>query len=1214
MYSFLQTGRGAGGFLKLILAILGFASIAHASNFTEVVGTVIDPNGIPYSNGSIQATLIISGSPRFADTGFPYVPPTTPTALDAAGHFEMNLADVTKLIPTGGLWTFHVCSGAGSIPPGGGTGPVCFDTPGILISGDEQDITSILHQLAPPLTGGPSVNASIVQVNGLSLPIADFNGISPAPPANGRLIQFNSSGSLVSAALVGDGTVNCLSGQGTYIACGGGGGSGVASINGATGALSFPNVTCTGTTCALSNPVVLPLATARLTSPGTTVAAIGVDFSSTCCAQGVPAMWANAPNAANYGWQPIPYIVVNGITPANVNAQNFTGPSAAIPPAVPTNGINVTWTRTAATGAALSQQQISAAIIGDGVATHCLVGTGTFAACPSGTGQVGSGNTGFFAFYPTQGTAIVGSNVLSDINGEISSVEPITTPEIILAPANARITTNGTSVSSVPSTVSGAFGFLNGVPAISTGPNQPFTAIGTGGGGGIGGSGTAGTVALFTAATTLGNSSLTDNGTTVATTEAFATPTLTLSSTAPLISAPSTLSSLSLSTIPSFSAPTTGSFPLPAISFNGSSITLNTVNFSNTAPAAPTNGKNVSWQRNLSTGEVSAALIGDGSTNCLSGQGTYIACGSSGGGSGTVGTGVVNQFAIYNGTNSIVGSPQLTSNGTNVVATTAVAVPQLNLPSATLPATTPSTNVLTANTSGNLFFSSNGGVFVPIRSISINAAQLGGNTVAGAANFNNTIPTAPTNGRNITWNVSGVSTSAALVGDGSLNCLSGQGSYVTCGGGAGGIGGSGSAGFIPVFATGTTLANSPVSASANTVIFGSPSPLAPAGAGTLIAGVNVNVNGSTPSCAGAIAIPLNPNANLGCVGERILYNAASASSTGANAGLIVQSNGSSGAAGLLGMGIVGTESSTSSLTEMRGGYFESLIVGAGTVTTNRGLFSVALNDNGTTTGLNEAVVAQSGGLAGGANTNDFTMHCLAPLGPATLTTHACMKIEPQGTGVELQTGAHTFASLPLCSTAYEGSMAAITDGSASSGTVAGGGSNHVLIYCNGTNWTAAAGGGGGGGGTSLLSCTIATSLSLTPSTFQNVCSITYPASASNRFLHCNLPWQIAPGSSTDVSLSFNLSNTAVGGNSAFTATVWEDNSVPTTTTLLLATGSTGQSILSSPPLGGASFPRGFLLDGQMVPNAAGGTINIQVDPTGTTPITNMSAGGYCTLQ
>ena len=52
----------------------------------------------------------------------------------------------------------------------------------------------------------------------------------------------------------------------------------------------------------------------------------------------------------------------------------------------------------------------------------------------------------------------------------------------------------------------------------------------------------------------------------------------------------------------------------------------------------------------------------------------------------------------------------------------------------------------------------------------------------------------------------------------------------------------------------------------------------------------------------------------------------------------------------------------------------------------------------------------------------------------------------------------TFATLTACSSAGEGAISPVSDSSTATwgATVTGGGANHVLAYCNGTNWTVAA--------------------------------------------------------------------------------------------------------------------------------------------------------------
>jgi hypothetical protein len=55
-------------------------------------------------------------------------------------------------------------------------------------------------------------------------------------------------------------------------------------------------------------------------------------------------------------------------------------------------------------------------------------------------------------------------------------------------------------------------------------------------------------------------------------------------------------------------------------------------------------------------------------------------------------------------------------------------------------------------------------------------------------------------------------------------------------------------------------------------------------------------------------------------------------------------------------------------------------------------------------------------------------------------------------------GPVTFSSLPVCSSTTEGSRGAVSDSTTNTwgSTVTGGGANHILAYCDGTNWTVAA--------------------------------------------------------------------------------------------------------------------------------------------------------------
>jgi hypothetical protein len=237
---------------KFVLLML-LAAPAWAQ-FTTVTGTVTDPNGLPYANGTISATLVISGSPTLG--GFPYTPPTQPTGLSTAGSFTMRLADNTQLSPGGSTWTFTVSCAAGCVPVAGGKGPITFTVTGITISGASQSITATLTAAALALSSSSGGGSGISSFTVATL---------PAAPATGTLAQVT-DGAGAGDCTVGGGTILTLcrwngvawvaftgpaSGQVTF---GGntytGFGSGVNSfpphISGITAAGNYPPVPATG--------------------------------------------------------------------------------------------------------------------------------------------------------------------------------------------------------------------------------------------------------------------------------------------------------------------------------------------------------------------------------------------------------------------------------------------------------------------------------------------------------------------------------------------------------------------------------------------------------------------------------------------------------------------------------------------------------------------------------------------------------------------------------------------------------------------------------------------------------------------------------------------------------------------------------------------------------------------------------------------------------
>lgn len=134
-------------FRRLLLALFALAGSA-AAQFTVVTGTVTDPNGLAYANGTIVSTLVTSASPTLS--GLPYSPPSGATQLDGSGKFTIRLGDNSVLLPASTQWTFLICSSAGTVNPAIGKGPVCFTVPALTISGSSQSITSNIAAVPPP--------------------------------------------------------------------------------------------------------------------------------------------------------------------------------------------------------------------------------------------------------------------------------------------------------------------------------------------------------------------------------------------------------------------------------------------------------------------------------------------------------------------------------------------------------------------------------------------------------------------------------------------------------------------------------------------------------------------------------------------------------------------------------------------------------------------------------------------------------------------------------------------------------------------------------------------------------------------------------------------------------------------------------------------------------------------------------------------------------
>lgn len=416
---------------------------------------------------------------------------------------------------------------------------------------------------SPTGTNGNWYPISVVQVNGVvpTVALANFNSTTPTAPANGRNVIWNRNNSgAYSAALVGDGTTNCLNGQGLYVACGAGGGGSGTVASGALGHLAWYSTA--GTTVSSNANLDDGQTTPATITSQETIAAPGINVTGsggiamTGAGGSLPAPVAssggigigpgNVPEYYSNGgpWTAIGSGGGGGGTTVSVNGSS-QGSALNL-----TNGSVITWT--GATGTA------TPTITGTGSLTDCLLGTGAFGACPSGggTGIVNSGTAGQFAWYSTTGAAVSGSTALTSNGTVITSTEPIsmatTTPVDFQFP-------NFSATAPTP---------VSGLPQLSV----------------YGSGGTAGAGFYVSSGSTSGGSN---------TFQRLAT------------------------------APTV----------NSTQMTTQSVSFSGTAPNTctatnfPTNGRCiVFYTAGPNTGTIGAALVGDGSANCLSGTGTYVTC------------------------------------------------------------------------------------------------------------------------------------------------------------------------------------------------------------------------------------------------------------------------------------------------------------------------------------------------------------------------------------------------------------------------------------------------------------------------------------------------------------------------------------------------------------------------------------------------------------
>lgn len=206
-----KSGTAAIYSTLVTFAILCFFAVpsARAQQTVAVTATVVDPNGLPYSNASVSATLVPNAPGGFTVNNA-QINGTFNSTLDVNGVLSMNLFANSVIAPAATQYSFRICETPG-IPPPAGFGSVCFTAGPITITpaGGSQSITTTLNAAALALsriaggggggsfsaiTSGTNTTAAMVCGTGCSISTSGTGTISATPGGTINQLQFNSGG------------------------------------------------------------------------------------------------------------------------------------------------------------------------------------------------------------------------------------------------------------------------------------------------------------------------------------------------------------------------------------------------------------------------------------------------------------------------------------------------------------------------------------------------------------------------------------------------------------------------------------------------------------------------------------------------------------------------------------------------------------------------------------------------------------------------------------------------------------------------------------------------------------------------------------------------------------------------------------------------------------------------------------------------------------
>jgi hypothetical protein len=170
-------------FVKLALALAGaflfMGQAARAQTQTNVTGTVTDPLGIPYANGTLNIQIVPSGTNPTVNGAA--IGGTLNGSLDANGRFSVSVWPNASIqinnVPGSSQWQFIVCTNSGGIPPPLGTGNQCTPPTLVTVAGASQSLSATLSAVAPGLTTITLGTGSVSSVSATAPIVATPNPI-----------------------------------------------------------------------------------------------------------------------------------------------------------------------------------------------------------------------------------------------------------------------------------------------------------------------------------------------------------------------------------------------------------------------------------------------------------------------------------------------------------------------------------------------------------------------------------------------------------------------------------------------------------------------------------------------------------------------------------------------------------------------------------------------------------------------------------------------------------------------------------------------------------------------------------------------------------------------------------------------------------------------------------------------------------------------------